>query len=52
MLEDLCGFEASFYVVCHVCFCTEHPQFKKLPAQHGVYEVMMPFLFHIQTRRH
>lgn len=28
----------------------EHPQFKKLPAQHGVYEVREPFLLHIQSR--
>lgn len=30
--------------------CMEHPQFKRLPAQHGVYEVREPFLFHIQSR--
>lgn len=29
--------------------CVEHPQFKKLPAQQGVYEVRQLFLFHIQT---
>lgn len=47
-LEDLSGLGSSSMLFVMLLF-VEHPQFKKLFAQQGVYEVKKLFLFHIQT---